>query len=74
MPPVSQAQRRWAYATEKGETSAPPSVGKEFLGHGITGLPARAASADEAVKQGIANAAKVGAKGGKQIVRSKGSY
>ena len=41
MPPVSQAQRRWAYATAEGKTSAPPSVGREFEGHGIKGLPER---------------------------------
>lgn len=41
MPVVSQAQRRWAYATAAGETDAPKSVGKEFVAasHGITGLP-----------------------------------
>lgn len=39
MPPVSQAQRRWAYATVEGKTDAKPSIGKEFLGHGIKGLP-----------------------------------
>lgn len=42
MPPVSQAQRRWAYATVEGKTDAPPSVGQKFLGHGITGLPEHA--------------------------------
>ena len=43
MPVVSQAQRRWAYATAEGKTDAPASVGKEFVeaSHGITGLPAR---------------------------------
>ena len=44
MPPVSQAQRRWAYATVEGKTDAPKSVGKEFLGHGIKGLPERVSS------------------------------
>jgi hypothetical protein len=41
MPVVSQAQRRWAYATEEGETSAAPSVGKDFVdaSHGLKGLP-----------------------------------
>ena len=29
--PVSQAQRRWAYATAEGKTDAPASVGKEFV-------------------------------------------
>jgi len=29
--PVSQAQRRWAYATARGDTDAPVSVGKEFV-------------------------------------------
>ena len=41
MPPKSQAQRRWAYATVEGKTDAPKSVGEEFLGHGIKGLPDR---------------------------------
>jgi hypothetical protein len=43
MPVVSQAQRRWAYATQAGKTDAPPSVGREFVeaSHGITGLPNR---------------------------------
>lgn len=39
MPPKSQAQRRWAFATAEGKTKAPPSVGQKFLGHGVTGLP-----------------------------------
>lgn len=42
MPPVSQAQRRWAYATAAGKTDAPKAVGREFLGHGVKGLPERA--------------------------------
>lgn len=43
MPVVSQAQRRWAYATSEGKTDAPASVGREFVeaSHGITGLPKR---------------------------------
>lgn len=41
MPVVSQAQRRWAYATEEGKTDTAPSVGKEFVdaSHGLKGLP-----------------------------------
>lgn len=41
MPPVSQSQRRWGYATAEGKTDAAPSVGREFAGHGIHGLPER---------------------------------
>jgi hypothetical protein len=50
MPPVSQAQRRWAYATKEGKTDTAPSVGEKFLGHGIKGLPERAAAATKAKK------------------------
>lgn len=41
MPVVSQAQRRFMYATAEGKTDAPVSVGKEFVeaSHGIKGLP-----------------------------------
>jgi len=41
VPVVSQAQRRWAYATAEGKTDAPKSVGQEFVSasHGIRGLP-----------------------------------
>lgn len=41
MPVVSQAQRRFMYATEQGKTNAPPSVGKDFIdsSHGLKGLP-----------------------------------
>jgi len=41
MPVVSQAQRRWAYATAEGKTDAPKSVGREFVNasHGLKGLP-----------------------------------
>jgi len=43
MPVVSNAQRRFMYATAQGKTSAPASVGQEFIdkSHGITGLPER---------------------------------
>lgn len=41
MPVVSQAQRRFMYATAEGKTDAPKAVGQEFVqaSHGITGLP-----------------------------------
>lgn len=41
MPVVSQAQRRWAFATAEGKTDTAPSVGRDFISksHGITGLP-----------------------------------
>lgn len=41
MPVVSQAQRRWAFATEEGKTDAPKKVGAEFINasHGLKGLP-----------------------------------
>lgn len=41
MPVVSQAQRRFMYATEEGKTNAPPSVGRDFIqaSHGLKGLP-----------------------------------
>ena len=41
MPVVSQAQRRFMYATEEGKTDADPSVGKDFINasHGLKGLP-----------------------------------
>lgn len=40
MPPVSQAQRRWAYAVAEGKVKGTPkSVGVEFEGHGVKGLP-----------------------------------
>ena len=29
--PVSQAQRRWAYATAAGKTDAPKKIGAEFV-------------------------------------------
>ena len=51
MPPVSQSQRRWAYATAAGKTDAPISVGKEFLGHGIRNLPERASMTKEIGKR-----------------------
>ena len=43
MPVVSQAQRRWAYATEEGKTDTAPSVGRDFIekSHGLKGLPER---------------------------------
>jgi hypothetical protein len=43
VPVVSQAQRRWAYATAEGKTDAPKSVGREFVNasHGLKGLPER---------------------------------
>lgn len=43
MPVVSQAQRRWAYATAEGKTKTDPQVGQDFVdkSHGITGLPDR---------------------------------
>ena len=42
MPPKSQAQRRWAYAVAEGKVKGTPkSVGREFEGHGIKGLPNR---------------------------------
>jgi len=31
MPAKSKAQLRWAYATAEGKTSAPASVGREFI-------------------------------------------
>ena len=41
MPVVSQAQRRFMYATEEGKTDVKPSVGKDFINasHGVKGLP-----------------------------------
>lgn len=41
MPVVSQAQRRWAYATAEGKTGTDPKVGRDFVesSHGIKGLP-----------------------------------
>lgn len=41
MPVVSQAQRRFMFATAEGKTDAPPKVGREFIkaSHGIKGLP-----------------------------------
>ena len=41
MPVVSQAQRRFMYATKEGKTDAPPSVGEDFINasHGVKGLP-----------------------------------
>ena len=41
MPVVSQAQRRFMYATEEGKTGVDPKVGKDFIdaSHGIKGLP-----------------------------------
>ena len=41
MPVVSQAQRRFMYATEEGKTDAPKSVGRDFINasHGLKGLP-----------------------------------
>ena len=41
MPVVSNAQRRFMYATEEGKTDAPASVGKDFIdaSHGVKGLP-----------------------------------
>lgn len=41
MPVVSQAQRRFMYATKEGKTDAPPSVGKDFIdaSHGVKNLP-----------------------------------
>jgi hypothetical protein len=42
VPPVSQAQRRWAYAVAEGKVKGTPkSVGVEFEGHGVKGLPER---------------------------------
>ncbi len=45
MPVVSQAQRRFMYATEEGKTNVKPSVGKDFIdaSHGIKNLPDRKA-------------------------------
>jgi hypothetical protein len=40
MPPKSQAQRRWAYAAAEGKIpGVARSVGVEFEGHGVKGLP-----------------------------------
>lgn len=41
MPVVSQAQRRFMYATEEGKTDVDPKVGKDFVNasHGVKGLP-----------------------------------
>ena len=41
MPVVSQAQRRFMYATQEGKTDVDPKVGKDFIGasHGVKGLP-----------------------------------
>lgn len=41
MPVVSDAQRRFMYATAEGKTDAPVSVGRKFLAesHGIKHLP-----------------------------------
>lgn len=40
MPPVSQAQRRWAYAAAEGKVpGVSRAVGREFEGHGVKGLP-----------------------------------
>jgi hypothetical protein len=42
MPPRSQAQRRWAFAAAAGKIpGVKPSVGVEFEGPGIKGLPER---------------------------------
>lgn len=43
MPVVSQAQRRFMYATKEGKTDVSPSVGEDFINasHGIKGLPER---------------------------------
>ena len=43
MPVVSEAQRRFMFATEKGQTDAPPSVGRDFINasHGLRNLPKR---------------------------------
>lgn len=42
MPPVSQAQRRWAFAAAEGKIpGTPKSVGVEFEGKGIKNLPGR---------------------------------
>ncbi len=46
MPVVSQAQRRFMYATEEGKVpNVKPSVGKDFIdaSHGIKNLPERKA-------------------------------
>jgi hypothetical protein len=41
MPVVSNAQRRFMYATQAGKTDVSPKVGADFISksHGITGLP-----------------------------------
>lgn len=42
MPPVSQAQRRWAYWKLKhAKSKKATDLAREFLGHGVTGLPER---------------------------------
>lgn len=51
MPPVSQAQRRWAYATVAGKTDTAPYVGEKFLGHGVKGLPERVGKVKHAMKR-----------------------
>lgn len=46
MPVVSQAQRRFMYATKEGKTDAPKSVGEDFINasHGLKDLPERVGS------------------------------
>lgn len=41
MPPVSQAQRRWAYWKLKHGSKKDKKVARKFIGHGVTGLPER---------------------------------
>lgn len=42
MPPVSQAQRRWAYwVLNHSKSKRLKKVAKDFVGHGVTGLPER---------------------------------
>ena len=42
MPPKSESQRRWAFATAEGKTDTAPAVGRKFLGHGVKNLPEKA--------------------------------
>jgi len=53
MPVVSQAQRRFMYATAEGKTDTPKSVGREFVqaSRGLTGLPERKSTTKEVGKR-----------------------
>lgn len=56
MPVVSQAQRRFMYATKEGKTDVDPKVGADFINasHGLKGLPERKSKSHPAaqVKRG----------------------